>query len=397
MPITKIFSRRYAGAPTTYVPFLAPWWGVPEEDPDSLHAGQFTKWASRIPPEYALVESPDEADAFVLSIPWKVTRGDEAARAFADEQIREAAAYGKQIMIFFDSDHDDLVDWPEHAVVFRFSIYCDTRRPQEFSIPTFSQDFLALNCEGVLRVREKKDVPSVGFCGYAPPMGCSLSKTALREVGRYAVYRAGLLKTHRELVAHAPRVLAISALRRAPGVDARFIVRNEFGFNRWGVLQPGGTPETAAQRRREFIENLNDTDYALCVRGLANCSIRFYEALSLGRIPIFVNTACVLPYDWIVDWKRVCFWIEESDLGKIGQKLREFHATLSPEAFAAKQRLAREMFERWISPEGFFTQLHRHLRLANRSIMEVPASVSSDAHGGNEAEVFPGPTPEIAA
>jgi Exostosin family len=361
MPVTKLFARRYPGT-AGYVPFLAPWWGVPKEDASSLHTGQFTKWAASRPAEYALVESPAAADAFVLSIPWKQTRGDAPARAFAEGEIDEAGRLGKKILIFFDSDHDDPMPWPEHAVVFRFSIYADTRGRGEFSIPTFSQDFLALNYGGVLRVREKQPVPSVGFCGYAPPVGCRISQRSLREIGRYIAYRAKLLQSRRQLIAHAPRVQAIRALRRTPGVEARFIVRDQFAFNRWGVLQPGGTPETAARQRREFIENLNDTDYALCARGLANCSIRFYEAISLGRIPIFVNTQCVLPYDWLVDWKKACFWIEEHDLANIGPLLREYHAKLSPGEFADKQRLARELFERWITPEGFFAQLHRHLQ-----------------------------------
>lgn len=360
MRITKLYARRYEGS-AQFVPFLAPWWGAPKEDASSLHAGQFAKWEASRPMQYQLAETPAEADVFVLSIPWKLTRSNPQALAFAEAQIREAGALGKKIIIFFDSDHDDPIPWPAHAVVFRFSIYSDTRGRGEFSIPTFSQDFLVQHYGGVLKLREKSAIPSVGFCGYAPPVGCRPSKNSLREVARYAAYRSKLLKNRRQLIAHAPRVQAIRALQRTRGVEARFIVRDQFAFNRWGVLQPGGTPETAAQQRREFIENLNNTDYALCARGLANCSIRFYEAISLGRIPIFVNTQCVLPYDWMVDWKKACFWVEETDLADIGPRLREYHAALSPEEFAAKQRLARELFESWISPEGFFGELHRHL------------------------------------
>ncbi|MEO7799698.1 MAG: exostosin family protein [Opitutaceae bacterium] len=359
MAIFKLFARRFAEG--KHVPFLAPWWGSSKEDPSSLHLGQFSKWGSSRPAGYQLVESPTEADAFVLSISWRDTRTDPEALRFAENEIQEAGRLGKKILIFFDSDHDNAIAWPAHAVVFRFSIYSDRRNPNEFSVPTFSQDFLAMHHQGQLRVREKSQVPSVGFCGYAPPLGCRLSKKSLLEVARYAAYRTGALKNRRELIAHAPRVQAIRALRRTPGVDARFILRDQFAFNRWGVLQPGGTPETAAQQRREFVENLDTTDYTLCARGLANCSIRFYEAISLGRIPIFVNTHCVLPYDWLVDWKEACVWVEEGDLGRIGRKLRELHAKLSPEEFAAKQRLARELFERWICPEGFFGELHRHL------------------------------------
>jgi hypothetical protein len=357
--VFKLYARRYEGA-GDHVPFLAPWWGAPPEDAASLHRGQFAPWASTLPAAYLLVTHPAEADVFVLSIPWKLTRGNPAARAFADSEIRAAGNLRRKIVIFFDSDHDEAVAWPDHAVVFRFSIYSDTRRRNEFSIPTFSQDFLARHHAGVLNPREKTAVPTVGFCGYAPPLGCRWSAHTLQEVARYAAYRMGALTRRRELIAHAPRVQALRALRRAVGVETRFIVRDQFAFNRWGVLQPGGTAESAARQRAEFVGNLDGTDYAVCARGLANCSIRFYEALSLGRIPLYINTQGVLPYDWLVDWKEACVWVEEADLPRIGQILRDHHARTSPEAFAAQQRLARRLFEQWISPEGFFSQLYRH-------------------------------------
>jgi hypothetical protein len=357
--VFKLYARRYEGE-GSHVPFLAPWWGVPPEDVASLHCGQFSKWASGHPTAYILVARPTEADVFILSIPWKLTRGNPTARAFADNEISTAGNLGRKIVIFFDSDHDEAVDWPAHAIVFRFSIYRDTRRPNEFSIPTFSQDFLALHHAGVMRPREKTSVPSVSFCGYAPPLGCRLSANTIQETVRYGAYRMKALRHRRRLIAHAPRVMALRALRRSRGVDTRFIVRDQFAFNRWGVLQPGGTPESAVRQRSEFVENLNGADYAVCVRGLANCSIRFYEAISLGRIPIFVNTQCVLPYDWMVDWKKASVWVEESDLPRIGSILRNQHACVSPDEFTAKQRLARGLFEQWISPEGFFAQLHRH-------------------------------------
>ena len=44
----------------------------------------------------------------------------------------------------------------------------------------------------------------------------------------------------------------------------------------------------------EYYENLLDSDYILCIRGAGNFSIRLYETLMVGRIPIFVNTRLYL-------------------------------------------------------------------------------------------------------
>lgn len=355
----RFFSRRPPGA-WGHVPFLAPWWGEPKDDPDSLHLGQFAGWASAQDLPFGPTDDPSQADFFVLSISWKIVTSNPEAQAFADAEIAAAGKADRRIVIFFDSDHDTPIDWPAHAVVFRFSIYADTRHPCEYSIPTFSQDFLVQQRGGRLVPREKVDQPSVGFCGYAPPLGCGFSSGALRESCRYLLYRLGWLSNRRHLIAHTPRVQALRALRRTRGVRTAFLLRNQFAFNRWGVLQPGGTPQSATQQRREFIENLDTTDYALCARGLANCSIRFYEAVSLGRIPLFVNTRCVLPYDFVCDWRSVCVWVEETELCRIGDILRRRHAETASEEFVARQHRARERYERWIRPEGFFRELPRH-------------------------------------
>ncbi|WP_438481975.1 exostosin domain-containing protein [Oleiharenicola lentus] len=360
----RLYARRYPG-PETHVPFLAPWWGVPLEDASSLNRGQFDRWAAMLPEAYTLVEALADSDVVVLSISWKATRQNLGARVFANEEIRAAGLAGKQIVIFFDSDHDEEIDWPTHAIVFRFSIYADTCRTNEFAIPTFSQDFLAEHYDGTLATRAKTSTPSVSFCGYAPPLGGKFSIRSLKESARYLAYRLKLLKSRRRWIAHAPRVQAIRTLRRARSVDCRFVVRKEFAFNQWGVLQPGGSPDSAKQQRQQFLDNLDDADYALCTRGLANCSIRFYEALSLGRLPLFVNTRCVLPYDWLVDWKKIGLWVDARDLPRIGEILRAHYARLTPESFVAQQHAARALFEKWIRPENFFAEMHRHFSLGH--------------------------------
>ena len=353
----KLFARPFPGN-VSHVPFLAPWWGIPYEDPSSLNCGQYRAWSLARPGHYELVDHASNADVIILSIPWKAVRTDPAARAFANEQIREAAELGLRIVIFFDSDHDNPVAWPDHAIVLRFSIYSDARHPREFAIPPFSQDLLP--GDGALQVRPKSETPTVSFCGYAPPLGCRRNHRAIREVARYAMYRTTGLDCRRSWLAHAPRVRAILKLKNAPGLSTSFLLRDSFAFNQWGVLQPGGTAVNASRQRSEFVENLSNSDYSLAARGLANCSIRFSEALSLGRIPLFVNTHCVLPYDWLVDWKSICVWVDEEDISDIGRILCERHQQTSPDDFAVRQTKARELYKQWLSPEGFFNELYRH-------------------------------------
>ncbi|RYE12198.1 MAG: exostosin, partial [Sphingobacteriaceae bacterium] len=97
--------------------------------------------------------------------------------------------------------------------------------------------------------------------------------------------------------------------------------------------------------------------------GYGNNSIRFFEALCCGRIPVFVNTDCVLPYDFLIDWKKYCVWIEEDDISKIPEKVLEFHNKYTDEEFKALQVEIRTIWRTYFTPEGFFKNLHLYLNL----------------------------------
>ena len=112
--------------------------------------------------------------------------------------------------------------------------------------------------------------------------------------------------------------------------------------------------------RREYVENIAESDYVLCARGIGNFSYRLYETLSMGRIPIFIDTDCVLPLDFDIDWRDYCVWVDTGDVDRIGDRVLEFHESLSDAEFEERQRAARRVWETHISPEGFFASFHRH-------------------------------------
>ena len=39
-----------------------------------------------------------------------------------------------------------------------------------------------------------------------------------------------------------------------------------------------------------------------------------YETLALGRIPVFINTDCTLPFSNIIEWDKHVVWIEKEDI-----------------------------------------------------------------------------------
>ena len=91
--------------------------------------------------------------------------------------------------------------------------------------------------------------------------------------------------------------------------------------------------------RKEFYRNIENTDYTLCVRGGGNFSARLYETLALGRIPIFINTDCTLPFNNEIDWKKHLVWVEYDEINDIETTIHQFHHSLTVQSF---QQLEKE-------------------------------------------------------
>lgn len=110
--------------------------------------------------------------------------------------------------------------------------------------------------------------------------------------------------------------------------------------------------------RQYFIQNLKDNIFSLSVRGGGNWSLRFYEIMAHGRIPVLLNTDCMLPFDDIINWNDVII---------IGENTDELYAKMKlwfskGETFIKeKQLLNRTIWEKYLSIEGFSIHLNNFL------------------------------------
>lgn len=329
-PKLKIYTdSRYLPPGGQHVPLLIPFWGALREDPADPTRGRFDKYQA-VGQDYFDIVSPDDADVALLPAEWSAESADIVARLSEE-------ANGKPIAVFYCNDSDAEISVP-NGIVFHTSINRSTRAANCFAMPGWSEDFVASSMGGRLPLRSKKDKPSIGFCGLVPPEP-----------------------------AHVRR-RAIEILNGCRHLEKHFIVREHF----WGsALQSSGWNGRTQQVRQEFIQNLVDSDYALCMRGAGNFSYRLYEALSCGRIPVFIDTDSVLPYDHLLDWKQYCVWVDEKELDRIGEKIADFHASLTPRDFMDRQLACRKLWEDWLSPEGFFRNFHRHFSMEEDNLEPV--------------------------
>lgn len=358
-----------------HAPLLYPFWGFQSPYGDSALGKRSYEHYLRNGTDLFKLSGLREARFAVLPFHWeqvvdyamrRTARGDGADPSVpadiarrAEEFTALAASEGKRAVVFFSHDSDDAVPLG-NSLVFRTSMLATARRPNEYAMPFWMPDEVEALFGGELPLREKVARPVIGFCGYNPVRSDAhkrLKRVLSRVPGvtRFA-YRLGV-----QLANNHPfrtRAEAIEAVSRARAVRANFILRDAW-FN--GAFEGGRINRARMdESRREYVENMFASDYVLCTRGSGNYSIRFYETLSSGRIPVFINTDCVLPFEEWVDWKQYCVWVEERDVSRIPDKVAEFHESLSPAEFKDRQRACRRLWEEWLSPYGFFKNLRRY-------------------------------------
>lgn len=102
-----------------------------------------------------------------------------------------------------------------------------------------------------------------------------------------------------------------SYLKERPHVRHR-ICLNDKQFSMYTIEQ-----KNEVNVRHPYNDIMKETKFVLCPAGSGQQSIRFFEALALNNIPIFIgNPKTKLPLDWIIDWRDICYRVTKSDIVK---------------------------------------------------------------------------------
>lgn len=216
-----------------------------------------------------------------------------------------------------------------------------------------SDHFQRLFKQETITPSPKCDLPVVGFCGHA---SFSTSKR-LKEIAKCLIEngRRFLQKPFRKdwetLFASAyERTKLLKYFEKSALIKSNFIYRQ---YYRGG----GQTDNQREQTTLEYYNNIANSDYIVCVRGAGNFSVRFYETLMMGKIPIFVNTDCLLPFDEQISWKQHVVWIEWKDRKKCAQIVSDFHQSISPDDFVQLQLNNRNLWKNTLSVWNMLTLL----------------------------------------
>ncbi|MBU6142089.1 exostosin family protein [Patescibacteria group bacterium] len=339
--MTKVYIGKLLDG-VSYLPVLFPNLG-PIRDDRHLFADK--GWRTFTTPVFDIVERPEEAD-FIL-LPYDYFSMFDRNRSVVDDYIALAKRSGKKLLIFDLSDYTERPVDTENAVIFRVAGYRHHLKRNEIIMPYFVED---LSREGEVYWRTKGDKPVVGFCGWADFKNGTQKAKAYVKKWYFAVLYA--LAGDKDVGAHQQGLLfrrkLIRVLMDSAAVKTNFIIRKAYGSHRDTIELP---PDEA---RKQYIQNILDSDLTVSIRGDANASQRFYEVLSLGRIPVLLDTDCVLPLEDEIRYDEFMLRIPHRDIDRAGDIIAEFYGKLPPEDFKKMQQRAQEVFENYLRADSFF-------------------------------------------
>ncbi len=292
----------------------------------------------------ALEESDVALFPFELSA--TVLTPDDLSRLSA--LVAQNAHAGRRTVVYLVHDHVEPLDIGQpDAVVLRTSMMSSKQYRSEHSMPVSVDDPWSgtAGSGDSMRQRGWQPVPRVSFMGQAGPMVPDFS-----DVGGVTTSEDVPVRQHSTVfrtpvnIGRVLRTRALAGLAASTIVEADIVVRNAY-FGIYDLARQD-------QMRAEFTAQMRESDYVLCVRGAGNFSIRLFETLAMGRVPVVLETDLVLPCADVIEWDAITVRVPLAAIDEVDVRVAAAHAQ-GAERFAWRQRAAREAWEQWLRADGY--------------------------------------------
>jgi hypothetical protein len=211
----------------------------------------------------------------------------------------------KIVLIFLVSDSTKVFNIPQNVLLYRTSLLKSKKNKSEFLLPYIWECF-----EKPEKPLSKTTKPKVGFCG-----------NVNKNLGK--------------------RLSTIKALEQNENIETDFILRKGF----WA-----GKPNDE-QLKNDYKNNLINSHFTICNRGRGNFAIRFYQALSLGRIPVLIDSDMVFPFEEHINWDDVI--IKANNKTELAEKIVLWWQNKSEEEIINAQLKCREIYEQYLTAASF--------------------------------------------
>lgn len=300
---------------------------------------------------YGITENIKEADAVFMPFSYEATlRSNSNLLQICIERARSAGLH-----LVVDAIGHIEIPYMENTSVIRYGGYRFHANPSEIYLLPVADDLLERYRGNSFSVRHKRPRASISFVGWAEFRGNLRLKAIIKELpdrlrgvvdSRYKAKKKGLFF----------REQAIVALKKSSLLDTRILARPSYSGSKKTVQ---GDMDTV---RREFVDGIDECDYALEVRGNSNVSTRLAEILSLGRIPVIIDTERNFPFSDEIKYREFGIIVDFRQINQLPEIVSRFHAAISDEDFVAMQHKARDVYASYMRTDKVMPHIIRSIR-----------------------------------
>ncbi len=299
---------------------------------------------------YSVVNSIEKADIIVLPLEYSFSLLNYKQELKA--LISNAKNHKKPIWIYTGGDYGFTFN-DEQVYNFRLGGFKSKLNSKTILLPSFINDPYLENIKEDFVALKKQELPKIGFVGHATTGLMKYFKEFKKylEINLQRIFGNKFADYQPFYPSSIKRLKCLNQFKLDKNVDSNFILRGKY---RAGVK----TSEDRERTTKEFYQNIFESPYTFSMRGNGNFSVRLYETLAVGRIPVLLDTDCLLPLNNKIDWKKHCVIIKKKDEELIPQKLIEFHNKISEKDFETLQIINRDLWVNYLTRHTFFKHIH---------------------------------------
>ena len=287
--------------------------------------------------KYSIVSSIEDANIIVLPVDYAVFL--KQSKPFL-ELLKAAKTAKLPIWIYTAGDYG-FTNYIPNSYTFRLGGFDSKMDTNAYVLPSFIDDpYTSVLTQG-FSVLKKESKPSIGFVGHAQSGFLKYLKDYTNHL-KYQVKR------------QLNQILADNQTLNE-GLETNFILRNKYRAG-------SQTVQTQKETTQQFYDNIFNNAYTFCIRGVGNFSVRFYETLAVGRIPILLNTDCRLPLSNRIDWIKHCLILDASSHIKIADQILEFHKGLTTSEFENIQHSNRNLWLNTLQRDAYFLEIYKQFK-----------------------------------
>jgi hypothetical protein len=236
----------------------------------------------------------------------------------------------KKVILFDGKDWNNMnYNYHRNIILFRTSGYKSKKSKNVFGCPTLNNDYFS----GIFLDKKL----SVGFCGTLHKNDPNFLRSDLFQSFKLRI----------DIIEELQKHSYFNFIEKMTWGDIENVYLNSL-LEEKTILK---------KSKEEFIKSIEENLYTLCVRGAGNFSFRLGETFMMGRIPILINSDCILPFEDQIPYQKNTVYVtkENSDnFTNIHKVIQEFHSNHSEEELIQIQKENRQIWLDYFTVDGAF-------------------------------------------